>query len=53
LTIAIYPGSFAPITNRNLDIAARAAKLFEELIIGIYATPNSCTLFTTEERGGR
>jgi len=50
LTIAIYPGSFDPITNGHLDIAIRAAKLFDKLIIGIYDTPNKHLLFTTKER---
>jgi len=50
LTIAIYPGSFDPITNGHLDIIQRAARLFERLIIGIYDTPNKHLLFTTEER---
>jgi len=50
LTVAIYPGSFDPVTNGHLDIAARAAKLFEKLIIGIYDTPAKYLLFTTEER---
>jgi len=51
LTIALYPGSFDPITNGHLDIAIRASKLFEKLIIGIYETPaEKILLFTTKER---
>jgi len=50
LSIAIYPGSFDPITNGHLDIATRAAKIFEKLIIGVFDTPNKPLLFTTEER---
>jgi len=50
LTIAIYPGTFDPITNGHLDIATRAASLFEKLIIGVYDTPNKRLLFTTNER---
>ncbi len=50
MTIAFYPGAFDPITNGHLDIATRAAKLFQKLIIGVYETPAKNILFTTEER---
>ncbi len=50
MTIAIYPGAFDPITNGHLDIATRAAKLFQKVIIGVYNTPDKRLLFTTEER---
>ncbi len=50
MRIAIYPGSFDPITNGHLDLAIRAAKIFDKVIIGVYETPNKPLLFTTEER---
>jgi pantetheine-phosphate adenylyltransferase len=50
MTIAVYPGSFDPITNGHLDIASRAARLFERLIIGIYDTPAKNLMFNTRER---
>ena len=50
MTVAVYPGSFDPITNGHLDIVTRAAKLFDRLIIGVYDTPDKRLLFTTEER---
>lgn len=51
MTIAIYPGSFDPITNGHIDIATRAANLFERLVIGVYETPPTKNiLFTAEER---
>ena len=51
MTIAIYAGSFDPVTAGHLDIALRAAKLFEELIVAVYDTPvNKRPLFTTQRR---
>ncbi len=50
MTIAIYPGTFDPITNGHLDIATRAARLFEKLIIGVYEKSDKSLSFTTEER---
>ena len=50
MTIAIYPGSFDPITNGHLDVVARAARFFDKLIITVYNTPDKRLMFTTEER---
>ncbi|MFC1908465.1 pantetheine-phosphate adenylyltransferase [Chloroflexota bacterium] len=50
MTIAIYPGSFDPVTNGHIDIATRAAKLFEKVIIGVFDTPSKYLLFSTTER---
>jgi len=48
--IAVYPGSFDPLTNGHLDIARRAARLFDTLVISIYAFPAKNVLFTLDER---
>lgn len=50
MTTAIYPGAFDPITNGHLDIAIRASKLFQKLIIAVYDTPAKDLMFTTSER---
>jgi len=51
MTVALYAGTFDPITNGHLDIAIRASRLFDKLIIGIYDnTVGKRILFTTEER---
>jgi len=50
LTTAIYPGSFDPVTNGHLDIASRAAALFDQLIICVYDVPQKHLMFSTAER---
>jgi pantetheine-phosphate adenylyltransferase len=50
LIIALYPGSFDPITNGHIDIAIRASKLFDKIVIGIFATPEKRLTFTLRER---
>jgi pantetheine-phosphate adenylyltransferase len=50
LIIALYPGSFDPITNGHIDIASRASKLFDKTIIGIFSTPEKKLTFSLPER---
>ena len=49
-TIAVYPGSFDPITNGHLDIVARAAAVFDTVIIGVLANPRKAPLLAVETR---
>lgn len=48
--VAIYPGSFDPITNGHLDVIARGARLTDRLIIGILRNENKQILFSVSER---
>ncbi len=48
--IAVYPGSFDPITNGHIDIITRGLRMFDELIILVAYNPNKSSLFTVEER---
>jgi pantetheine-phosphate adenylyltransferase len=48
--IAIYPGTFDPVHNGHVDIARRAARLFDELIVAVYDRPAKTLLFTPQER---
>ena len=50
MKIAIYPGSFDPITNGHLDILDRALKVFDKVIVLIAVNPNKKSRFSPEER---
>ncbi|MGB8425430.1 MAG: pantetheine-phosphate adenylyltransferase [Desulfobacterales bacterium] len=50
--VAIYPGSFDPVTNGHLDIVKRGLKLFDKIIVTILHNPGKQTLFSVEERLG-
>ena len=50
MKIAVYPGTFDPITNGHLDVLERALKLFDKVIIGIAKSPPKQTLFSLDER---
>lgn len=47
---AVYPGSFDPITHGHLDVAERALRLFDELVIAVAASEAKKPLFSLEER---
>ncbi|MBV9576863.1 MAG: pantetheine-phosphate adenylyltransferase [Gammaproteobacteria bacterium] len=48
--IAVYAGTFDPITYGHVDLVARAANIFDQIIVAIAASPNKKPLFTLEER---
>ena len=48
--VAIYPGSFDPITNGHIDMVERGLRLFDKIIVCILCNPGKETLFTIEER---
>ena len=48
--IAIYPGSFDPVTNGHLDILKRGLKLFDKIIVAILHNPGKQSLFSVQER---
>lgn len=49
-TIALYPGTFDPITNGHMDIIGRAAKIADEVVVGVAINAGKGPMFTIEER---
>jgi len=50
MSVAVYPGSFDPITNGHLDVIGRAAFAFETVVVGVLANPRKQPLLTADER---
>ena len=48
--IAVFPGSFDPMTNAHLDVARRAADLFDRLVVGVLNNPKKQALFAIDDR---
>jgi pantetheine-phosphate adenylyltransferase len=49
-TLAVYPGSFDPLTNGHVDIITRGARLFDRIVVAILVNAEKHPLFTMEER---
>src|SRR5438034_3715146 len=49
-TLAVYPGSFDPLTNGHVDIISRGARLFDRIIVAILVNAEKSPLFTMDER---
>jgi pantetheine-phosphate adenylyltransferase len=50
MSVAVYPGSFDPITNGHLDIIGRAANVFDRVIVAVLANPRKTALLPVDER---
>lgn len=50
MRVAVYPGSFDPITNGHLDIIKRASRLYDRVIVGVLNNASKNPIFTAEER---
>ena len=50
MRVAVYPGSFDPVTLGHIDIIQRTAKMFDKVIIGVLRNRSKSPLFTAEER---
>ena len=50
MVTAVYPGSFDPVTNGHIDVARRAGKIFDRVVVAVAVNAEKSPLFTTEER---
>ncbi|MCD8181624.1 MAG: pantetheine-phosphate adenylyltransferase [Firmicutes bacterium] len=50
MRIAVYPGSFDPITNGHLDIIERASRVYDKVVVGVLSNASKKPLFTAQER---
>ena len=50
MSVAVYPGSFDPITNGHLDIVERAAAVFDTVVVAVLANPRKAPLLSVEQR---
>jgi pantetheine-phosphate adenylyltransferase len=50
MKIAVYPGSFDPVTNGHIDVIERALRMFDKVIVAVGDNPEKKSLFTNEER---
>ena len=50
MTVALYPGTFDPLTNGHLDLIKRSVRMFDKVIVAIFENPMKGPLFSVEER---
>ncbi len=50
MTVAVYPATFDPVHNGHMDIALRAARIFDAVIVSVYARPSKSLMFSIDER---
>lgn len=50
MKIALFPGSFDPLTNGHLDLIERSSKLFDKVIVGVFVNTSKSSLFSAEEK---
>jgi pantetheine-phosphate adenylyltransferase len=50
MTVAVYPGSFDPITNGHLDVIGRASHVFDRVVVAVLANPRKQPLLSADDR---